>query len=158
MTAAVQPIGEKHESVYLHAGEVFASATACTIATIVGSCVAVCLFDEKRCIGGANHYLLSESFVTGRASPRFGNVAIPELILRVIALGSRKGDLCAKIFGGASTTAAGGSGTLGSKNVQIARRILSAERIPVVAEDVGGDRGRKIIFHTAEGHVWVRKL
>jgi len=160
MTAATPSVTEETASVYLHAGELFASATACTIATIVGSCVAVCLFDPTRRIGGANHYLLSESFGSAPASARFGNVAIPELVLRALALGSRKGDLSAKIFRGASTTAGlgGGASSLGSKNVQIARRILSAERIPIVAEDIGGERGRKIIFHTAEGHVWVRKL
>jgi chemotaxis protein CheD len=159
MMAAVHPASEASASVYLHAGEIFASPTGCTIATIVGSCVAVCLFDPARRIGGANHYLLSESFGTSQTSPRFGSVAIPELVLRMLALGGRKSDLVAKIFGGASTTGvAGVSGSLGSKNVQIAKRILSAERIPIVAEDVGGERGRKIVFHTAEGHVWVRKL
>ena len=87
-------------------------------------------------------------------------MAIPQLVLRALALGSRKSDLSAKIFGGASTTAGLGGHvhSLGSKNVEIAKRILSAERIPIVAEDVGGERGRKIIFHTADGHVWVRKL
>ncbi len=160
MMGAFQSTSEEPASVYLHAGEIFASATACRISTIVGSCVAVCLFDQARRIGGANHYLLAESFGSSQASTRFGSVAIPELVLRALALGSHKSDLSAKIFGGASMTAGRGGGVLnlGSKNVHIARRILSAERIPIVAEDVGGERGRKIVFHTAEGQVWVRKL
>ncbi len=160
MTTALHSTFEEPASVYLHAGELFASSTACKVSTIVGSCVAVCLFDQSRRIGGANHYLLAESFGSAQASARFGSVAIPELVLRALALGSRKSDLSAKIFGGASMTAGHGGGvlSLGSKNVNIARRILSAEHIPIVAEDVGGERGRKIIFHTAEGQVWVRKL
>jgi len=157
MTAAPRLDPERPASVYLHAGELFASATASTIATIVDSCVTVFLFDPTRRIGGANHYLLPESFADRDATPRFGSVAIPELVLRILALGGRKNQLVAKIFGDAGTMPGLHTG-LGAKNVQIARRILAVERIPIVAEDVGGERGRKIVFDTGDGHVWVREL
>jgi chemotaxis protein CheD len=145
---------------YLHAGQLFASVDPCTITTIVGSCVTVCLYDPVRRIGGANHYLLSEAFGELNVSARFGNVAIPQLIARVVSLGSCKSDLVAKVFGGANTNGGPGAGNagLGAKNVQLAKRILSRERIPIAAEDVLGSRGRKIIFHTAEGSAWVRSL
>jgi chemotaxis protein CheD len=147
--------------VHLHAGQVFASAQACTISTVLGSCVAVCLVDPVRRFGGANHYLLPMYVVGGAASPRFGNVAIEQLVDKMALLGSRKRDLQAKVFGGASTLAPGSrpeEESLGWQNVEVARRALATLGIPVVAEDVGGGRGRKLLFRTDEGHAWIRKL
>lgn len=146
--------------VYLHAGQLFASAEACTISTIVGSCVAVCLFDPGRRIGGANHYLLPHRFDGERANARFGQFAIDALVARMLALGCDERGLQAKIFGGASMLAPSRApaSTLGMQNVATARASLAAHRIPILAEDVGGDRGRKLLFRTDEGHAWIRTL
>ena len=146
-------------TVYLHAGQVFASVEPCEISTILGSCVAVLLVDPVKRIGGASHYLLPFSASSDRSTPRFGNTAIEELLSRMLALGSRKTDLCAKIFGGASTLAQSRPvPSLGAKNVDVARTILGAEGIPILAQDVGGFAGRKVVFRTDEGHVWVKRL
>jgi chemotaxis protein CheD len=50
------------------------------------------------------------------------------------------------------------AGNLGQKNVQVAKAILLAEGIPIVAEDVDGERGRKLIFQTHDGAAWIRSL
>lgn len=147
--------------VHLHAGQVFASAQPCTISTILGSCVAVCLVDPVRGFGGANHYLLPIHVVGEGASARFGNVAVEQVVEKMLLLGSRKRDLQAKVFGGASTMTTGGrpeSESLGAQNVDVARRALGRHGIPIVAEDTGGARGRKLLFRTDEGHAWIRKL
>ncbi len=146
--------------VYLHAGQLFAASDPCEITTILGSCVAVCLFDPSRRLGGANHYLLPIRPGAAHASPRFGNVAIAELLERLVGLGSRKRDLGAKVFGGATLTggARAVAGGLGAKNVELARDVLAREGLPIIAEDVGGERGRKIVLRTDDGIVWVKKL
>jgi chemotaxis protein CheD len=146
-----------HVVVHLHAGQVFASTDPCTISTVLGSCVAVCLVDAVRRAGGANHYLLPLHAVGSHASARFGNVAIDELVARMLVQGSRKRDLVAKIFGGANVLGHKAQ-PLGDENVKVARRTLAVHDIPIVAEDVGGERGRKLLFRTDEGHAWVRKL
>jgi chemotaxis protein CheD len=161
MMGMAMPPAEEPASVYLHPGQIFVSATACRISTIVGSCVTVCIFDSFARLGGANHYLLAEAFADPAQPNRFGSNAVPELVARALHLGGRRSDLVAKIFGGAAMNVAAPHETretLGAKNVTLARRILEKERIPVVAEDVGGSRGRKVIFSTDEGHVWVRRL
>jgi chemotaxis protein CheD len=145
-------------TVHLHAGQLFASTQACTLSTVLGSCVSVCLIDPVRRSGGANHYLLPMHVVGGHASARFGNVAIEQLVDKMLLLGSRKRDLVAKVFGGASTIGRPETESLGWQNVEVARRVLAAQGIAVVAEDVGGARGRKLLFRTDEGHAWVRKL
>jgi chemotaxis protein CheD len=146
--------------VHLYSGQVFASAHPCTISTVLGSCVAVCLLDPVRRFGAANHYLLPLHVVGGGASPRFGNVAIEQVVEKMVLLGSRKRDLQAKVFGGASTIGGAHADAegLGAQNVEVARRALAEHGIPIVAEDVGGARGRKLLFRTDEGHAWIRKL
>ncbi len=145
---------------YLHAGHLFVSSTPTAITTILGSCVAVSLWDPERRVGGLNHYLLPNWVGNGLSSPRFGSVAIARLIDDVIALGGSLRRLQAKIFGGACIIAAfdGPRPHLGENNVEIAREILNRLEIPIIAQAVGGQRGRKVIFHTDEGVAWVKLL
>jgi chemotaxis protein CheD len=145
---------------YLHAGRLFASTQPTAVTTILGSCVAVCLWDPRLEVGGINHFLLPHWVGNGLASPRFGNVAVGSLIEQLLGFGSRKQDLQAKLFGGASVLGASAreEAHLGKRNVEIARKLLGQEGILVVAEDVGGRQGRRLIFHTEHGTAWVRPL
>jgi chemotaxis protein CheD len=154
------PPREERVHVYLHPGQVFASSSPCEVTTVLGSCVSVLLFDGVRRIGGASHYLLPYEARGDASTPRFGNAAITLLLGKMMELGSRKRDLIAKVFGGASTLASarGQALTLGEKNVEVARRRLEQDGIPIAAQDVGGTGGRKIVFLTDEGHVWLKKL
>ena len=146
------------QQAYLHAGHMVVSREPCRVTTVLGSCVAVALWDPSSGIGGVNHFLLPQ----GSDSARFGNVAVRTLIREVVAAGGRRRLLQAKLFGGACVLRAFkgvGSGThLGQKNVEVARQILIEEGIPVIAEDVEGDRRRKLIFQTHDGAAWVRSL
>jgi len=95
-----------------------------------------------------------------QAPLRFGNLAVRELIEEVLAVGGEPARLRAKLFGGACVLEAFRSrqNHLGTKNVQIAREILDSADIPIIGEDVGGDRGRKLIFHMDNGSAWVKQL
>jgi chemotaxis protein CheD len=139
---------------------VFASGEPAEVTTILGSCVAVCLWDRRLRVGGANHFLLPHGAGGGNDSARFGNVAVERLIMELVALGSQKVDLQAKVFGGAAVIEAfrGREGHLGSNNVELARALLMEHGIPIVAEDVGGHRGRKVIFQTDSGIALVRLI
>jgi len=145
---------------YLHPGGIYASPDPVAVTTILGSCVAVCLWDSLRGIGGINHYLLPHWAGEGQSSGRFGNVAMRLLIEKVVGLGGKPRDLQAKLFGGACVIEAmQASGRhLGIQNIDIARKLLEKEEIPVVGEDVGGKKGRKVIFHTDSGITWVKLL
>jgi chemotaxis protein CheD len=143
---------------YLHAGQMHVARAPTAITTILGSCVSVCLFDPSTGIGGMNHFLLPHH-VERERSPRFGTVAVPELVESVVRAGGRRGGLQAKVFGGASVIHAfRGSRNLGEENARLAVRLLEEAGIPVLDADVGGNRGRKVVFHSDEGSVWVRKL
>jgi len=152
---ALEPRG-----VYLHPGQLVVSATPCSISTILGSCVAVCLWDEETGIGGMNHFLLPHFAGRGASSARFGNVAIEQLLAKLVEAGARRYAMRAKIFGGANVLEAlrGVGGSLGRQNVEVARRLLTEAQVPVAAEDVEGDRGRKLVFRTDDGSAKVRLL
>jgi chemotaxis protein CheD len=146
---------------YLHAGQYFASDQPTAVTTILGSCVAVCLWNPRLRVGGMNHFLLPDWAGRGRASPRFGNVAIASLIENLLSLGSKLTNLEAKIFGGASvidTHRTGEGHLLGDRNINVARLVLKEEKIAILNEDVGGHVGRKVIYHTDSGEAWVKKL
>jgi chemotaxis protein CheD len=147
-------------SLYLHPGQLVVSATPCCIGTILGSCVAVCVWDDETGIGGMNHFLLPNFAGRGASSARFGNVAIEMLLSRLANAGARRYSMRAKLFGGANVLEAlrGVGGSLGRQNVEVARRQLLEAQVPVVAEDVEGDRGRKVIFRTDDGSAKVRLL
>lgn len=145
---------------YLHPGQFFVSIQPSAVTTILGSCVSLCLWDSVTRIGGVNHYLLPFLASGVVASARFGPVAIETLIAKVTLLGASKKRLQAKLFGGACVIEAfrEKEDHVGIVNAQVAESSLRALGIPVVERDLGGHRGRKLIFHTDDGESWVKYL
>lgn len=142
--------------VYLAPGQLQASADAIQVSTILGSCVAVCLWDGEARVGGMNHFLLPRG---AARSPRFAEHALPMLVAEVLRLGAQRPRLQAKLFGGASVLEAfRDSRPLGASNVEAAREGLAAESVRIVAEDVGGEFGRKVLFDVQTGSAWVRVI
>ncbi|MFZ3046436.1 MAG: chemotaxis protein CheD [Desulfatirhabdiaceae bacterium] len=117
------------------------------ISTVLGSCVAISLYDRKRKTGGMNSFQFPIIREKHRATTRFGNVAIITLIQMMREDGSECKDMEAQIFGGAHNQSVS-STNIGMDNIRIARRILTRERILISSEDVGGEKGRKIVYHT----------
>lgn len=147
-------------AVYLHPGEVHSASHECVITTILGSCVSVCLFEQGSTIGGANHFLLPDQRTDDASSTRYAPGAIEALVSQVISLGARRSRLTAKLFGGANVLHAFQEGArhIGTANIEAARLALAGHRIPICAEDVGGTRGRKLMFSSHDGAAWVRVL
>jgi chemotaxis protein CheD len=166
---ATRPVGAGRElqrrAFYLHPGQLLVAREPTAVTTILGSCVSVCLFDPRRAVGGANHFMLPNWAGHGRASARFGNVAIQSLVEGLLAAGCARSSLKARLFGGshllpgpvAGRESSSMSG-LGARNVEIARDLLRADRIEILSEDVGGRRGRKLTFFTEDGSFQLKTL
>jgi chemotaxis protein CheD len=149
--------GNGRAKVYLHAGQLYASDKPTEIVTILGSCVSVCLFDAASGIGGLNHFMLPTDSLT--PSPRYARHAMDMLLQQLTAFGAKKARLQAKLFGGASVLKTGETGMdLGGRNIEAARQRLALEKIPIVAEDVGGIRGRKLVFVTSDGMALIKQV
>lgn len=139
---------------FLYPGALFHSPEPYLITTILGSCIAICLYDPVLRIGGMNHYMLPLWNGQGLASPRYGNIAIKKLIDNIESMGSSRSNLRAKVFGGAEIISTNISQfMIGDRNISIARDILHEEKIQIVASSVGGKLGRKIIYDTFTGEV-----
>lgn len=143
---------------FLPAGQLYATDEATDIITVLGSCVSVCLYDSEKGVGGANHFMLPGASAT--PNPRYATNAFDLLLAQLLSLGARRNRIEAKVFGGASMLRLGTEATrdLGSRNIEAARCRLEEERIPVVSEDVGGNRGRKLVFSTGDGTVLLRQV
>jgi chemotaxis protein CheD len=145
--------------VYLPPGLLYAAGPPCVIRTVLGSCVAVCLWSPRLSVGGMNHYMLPRGGGEPEASPRFGETALVLLLARLHALGAATGELEARIYGGASVVPAlRNVAHLGEDNVVVARQWLRLTHIPVVDEDVLGGTARRVLFDVATGHAHVTRL
>lgn len=134
---------------FIYPGKLFTSEVPYYLSTILGSCVAVCLYDDVKKVGGMNHYMLPLWNGEGLASPKYGNVAIELLINKMLKNGCKKRNIKAKIFGGASVIKTQSDlYNIGERNIQMAQDILERENIKIIASSVGGDRGRKIMMDT----------
>ena len=133
------------------------------ISTIgLGSCVAIVIYDKQTRVGGMAHVLLPSEGLSRDKDNRakFPGTAVPLLLEEMRKLGAR-GPYTAKIAGGSSMFGAllpAGGINMGERNVVSARQALSEAGIPLAAQDVGGDYGRSVYFHLADGRVEVRSL
>ena len=144
---------------FLFPGTLFAPRSPHKVSTILGTCVAVCLWDPVLCVGGMNHFLLPYWNGDGLASPKYGNIAIGKLLDRMVALGSNPAHLKAKLFGGKNDGELDQSiWKVGRRNVILAEEIMKEMKIPIVSSSLGGPLGRKIIFNTFNGEVMMKYI
>lgn len=155
MTARSEPDRRGHKLVLVQ-GEHKVSADAnLSISTILGSCVAACIYDPARGVGGMNHFLLADDN-SGEAAMRYGAYAMEVLINDLLKLGARKDDLQAKLFGGAKMMER--LTDIGANNARFARHFLANEGIPVVAESLGGRSARRLEFWPVGGRARQREV
>ena len=90
------------KKVSIHIGGLYATRNSTVIETVLGSCVATCLFDPASRIGGMNHIFLPEkpNIKCFSENARYGINAMELLINRIMDLGGCRQRIVAKIFGG----------------------------------------------------------
>ena len=155
----------EREIVIIQPGEFYVTHSSTEgIATVLGSCVAVCLMDTRSNIRGMNHFMLPGDFrneeIYRSKSGRYGMFAMESLINEMMKRGARRDHLIAKIFGGGHVlTFRKSDGNIPDSNILFAKTYLAFEEIKLVSSDVGGTTGRKIIFlEDANGKVLVKRL
>lgn len=118
------------------------------LATLLGSCVSVCLSNASQRTAGMNHYMLPES--AGGPDPgRYGDTSIRQLVKTLFALDSNPRHYRTRIYGGGKVIGhLGALGDIGTRNVEIARRLLAEFGLGIEHEEVGGNKGRRIDFNT----------
>lgn len=144
---------------FLHPSAIYVNREPTWVATVLGSCVAVCFIDQKRQIGGINHFMMPFWNGEGLESPKYGNVAISQLFQKMLDFGAKKEDIACKIFGGAKVLHDHASVfRVGQRNIELAYQMVAELGIPVISSSTGGKQGRKIYFNTATGEVLQKYL
>src|SRR3954453_22235327 len=142
-------------------GEVAASAVAgdVLVSLGLGSCIGLALLDRRTGVAGLAHVVLPDSGGSAAENPmKFADHAVPELVDRVVANGARRLRLEAALVGGASMFAtSSGAVEVGSRNEAAVREQLKSLRIPVIAAETGGKRGRTIRVYVETTMVTVRE-
>jgi chemotaxis protein CheD len=147
---------EEAATYHLEPGFIYVSITGDIIRAVIGSAVAVCIWDNKKEIGGACLFNYSKVPKNENRTAKYGDVAIKHLIDLLLKRGSSTTNLKVQIYGGGSLTK--DRLKRPSKNIKIARQILKNREIEIISEDIGGSMGRKILFNTKSGHVAVLKV
>ena len=152
------------QAVYtIHPGEFLASEEDVIIATVLGSCVSVALWDHRLLMGGINHFMLpgdlDDKDMAKSRNAKYGMFAMELLYNELLKKGSRKTDISAKVFGGSSVLKLpGASRAIPKGNIDFAFSYLEKENIPVLASDTGGEIPRKIFFFAKTGKVLLKRI
>ena len=147
----------QHNAVKVLPGEYFVASENLVIMTVLGSCIAACIWDSRMRLGGMNHFMLPEGDAAD-TSGRYGSYAMELLINEIIKLGGRRESMQAKIFGGAQVMHNFTSMNVGEKNTKFVVNYLQTERIPIVSEDVLDIYPRKVVFFPVTGKAMVKRL
>ena len=147
--------------IFLSAGDFYFGAAPLQLATLLGSCVTVTLWQPRRRIGGMCHFL-----VPGRpGGPRregvppdgdFADEAFALFDQAMLENGCRPEQFQAKLFGGGAMFPAAARVDVGAQNIAAARALLKQRGIPLLAEHAGGAGHRKLTFDLATGEVQLR--
>ena len=146
------------EHIFLLPGEYRISKQPEVIETLVGSCMSVCLYNTKTSQAAINHFLTNlPAEKTDCDIGQYGSTATEHIIKALMKFDPVPGHYRAQVFGGAAVIKTSNKEyNFGQKNIDIARKILTAHHIRIIEEEVGGTRGRRIKFDTSTNTVFCR--
>jgi chemotaxis protein CheD len=151
----------KNDAVKVLPGEFFVHDEDILIMTTLGSCIAACLWDRDKRVGGMNHFLLPDAgagAAGGGDSGRYGSFAMDLLIGELVKRGATRATMEAKVFGGGAVISGMNSINVGERNTAFVLDYLKTERISVVSKDVMDIYPRKVCFLPGSGKAMVKKL
>ncbi len=144
---------------FLRPGYIFVPGKPTLISVVLGSCVAVSLWDRKLEYGGMNHFLYPRVADPDKGTAQYGNVATRTLIGLFLGSGSRVENLEAQILGGASQGDGGGDrAVIPQQNIDVARSLVQDRGIRIASQDVGGNKGRKAIYNSQTNELIVIRV
>ena len=147
------------ESIYLKPGELAIAERPALISTVLGSCVAVTMFTPRLGVGAICHAMLPHC--TGPGGVRFVDRALSHMLERFDKFGLARSELVVKMFGGADMfeqVRPAPAPTVGRQNIQAATELLKNAGVRLAATDTGGRQGRKLLFYSHTGEVFLKRL
>ncbi|KMW60671.1 Chemotaxis protein CheD [Candidatus Rhodobacter oscarellae] len=124
------------------------------LATVLGSCVAACLYDPENKVGGMNHFLLPGSDPNAGSNVKYGAHSMEMLINTLIRKGAMRNRIEAQLFGGGNVVK--GISRIGESNASFARKFVMDEGLKLTKTDLGGKTGRRVRFNCTTGFAKVQ--
>jgi len=155
----------ERNAVKLLPGEYFVSEDDIVLSTVLGSCIAACMWDRNAKVGGMNHFMLpgdaaragTDADPIGLAG-RYGVFAMEQLINELIKRGARKANLEVKLFGGGAVLRNFTALNVGERNAEFVLGFLRTEGIRVASQDLLDVFARRVAFFPVSGRALCRKL
>lgn len=154
--------------VIIEPGEYYVSRRNEVISTLLGSCVAACLFDPVNRVFGMNHFLLAYRHhaqnqpILQSDEGRYGVYAMELLINAMMKHGAKRSNLKAKCFGGGNVLKLRedklNKQSVGDVNVEFIKAFLQTEKIPMISSCLGGNHGRNVYFVGTDYAVFIKKI
>jgi chemotaxis protein CheD len=148
------------ELVKIFPGDYYVTRENIGLTTVLGSCVAACIWDQTLPAGGMNHFMLPGGAAsdTAGSSARYGLYAMEVLINELVKIGAKKSNLRAKVFGGGKVLRNMTTLNVGARNAAFVLDFLQTERIPIVAQDLEDVYARKVHFLPLTGRALVKRI
>ena len=146
----------QQDAVKVLPGEYYVTADDMMVMTVLGSCIAACIYDPRVRVGGMNHFMLPDGGMD--AGGRYGSFAMELLINEMMKLGARRETMQAKVFGGGQVMHTFTTMNVGERNTQFVLDYLQTERIAVISKDVLDIHPRKVCYFPATGKAMVKRL
>lgn len=147
----------QYDAVKVLPGEYFVASDEMVIMTVLGSCIAACIWDSRAHVGGMNHFMLPDG--EGQDGyGRYGSYAMELLLNEMFKMGAKRETMQAKVFGGGAVMAGFTTMNVGERNTQFVIDYLATERIPIVSKDVLDIHPRKVCFFPHTGKAMVKRL
>lgn len=113
----------------------------------LGSCIGTVIYDEIQKISGLSHIMLPFRMNSQDKIGKYADTALPAMINEMLRKGALRPRMKAKLAGGASLFDFKDDHLkIGDRNTEAVEQVLSQQNIRIIGRDVGGDRGRTIIF------------
>lgn len=142
------------EGVLLKPGELAVVVDGSRLVSVVGAGIAVCLWAADRQVAAMAHFVEPRTDDSESAFARYGNVAVPEVV-RLVREEDPFGAIEAQLFGGAEEYQ---GDPRGERNLDMAEKVLAKRSIGISSRDVGGTKGRKVVFDGRTGQIAVMKV
>ena len=151
------------KAVYLKPGDIYIAEAPTAVSTVLGSCVSVTLFNRRLGIGAICHALFPETNgdVNGDGF-KYVDYALSKIIEKFDSMGIKLSEIETKLFGGSDIVEMNGEdrlrATVGKQNIDAAFNLIENSKLRLISSDVGGLEGRKIVFYTHTGEVFLKRL
>ena len=149
--------------IYLHPNEFYWGDSETRIKTVLGSCIAICMWHPKLKIGGMSHSLLPTRFEpsvkVGNLDGRYVDEAVQLFLFEVLKAKTKPEDYKVKVFGGAAVLATNNTEqTIGSRNYEMSQKSLKEAGFTIFSEHTGGNEARNVMLDLWSGETWLRRI